>query len=200
MAGTTETIPSCTAILKNMPFCPGKTVLPGIRNRIYVIAHADVAKFPDFARDTLGRPTSSVYNGNFTPKEGSNFKLIDHINSKAEPKSDPQGEEPSVTFNCQLTVVHQEVDEAATEAITPFLNTPVIVIMEDMRGKFRVFGNHNYPAKIAPSQALGSGPTGTVGTTLVITSTEEVSMPFYSGEIPTDDGTINEAVPEGAGS
>lgn len=196
----TPTAPACTSILKSMTFCPGKTVLPGIRNRIYIVAHADVAKFPDFTRDSLGRPTSSVYNGNIVLKEGAKFKVIDHINSKAEPKSDPQGEEPSVTFNCQLTVVHQEVDETATAAITPLLNTPVVAIEEDMRGKFRMFGNQNYPAKVAPSQALGSGPTGTVGTTLVITSTEEVSMPFYTGEIPTDDGTINEAVSEGAGS
>lgn len=66
-----------------------------------------------------------------------------------------------------------------------------------MYGRFRLFGSKNWPAKIAPSQALGQGATGTSATTLTVTATDEVSMPFYEGEIPTEDGTINEG---GAGA
>ena len=33
---------------------------------------------------------------------------------------------------------------------------------------------------------------GTSSTTLTVTAADEVSMPFYEGEIPTEDGTINE--------
>ncbi|MDD6228780.1 MAG: hypothetical protein PUA94_07145, partial [Bacteroidales bacterium] len=64
---------------------------------------------------------------------------------------------------------------------------------EDMYGRFRVFGNKDWGARVAPSQALGQGATGTSATTLAITASDECSMPFYEGEIPTEDGTINEA-------
>lgn len=186
----------CTSIIKDMDWCQGKPVLPGVRKRAFIVAADSVATFPDFPRDDLGRPTSAVRKGNFVLNEGEKFHVIDHLADKAEPKSDPQGEFPSQTFNNQLTLVHPEVGPEATAAITPFLNTEVVVIIEDMYGRFRVFGSPNWPAKIAPSQALGQGATGTSSTTLAVTAADEVSMPFYEGEIPTEDGIINEGAGE----
>lgn len=183
----------CTSILKSIPWCEGRPVKPGIRRRIFVVAKSDVVAFPTLERDDLDRPTSATYKGNFTLAEEKKFIVIDHLPEKAEPKSDPQGEFPSQTFNNQLTVVCPDVGPEATAAITPFLNTEVIAIAEDMYGRFRVFGNENWGARISPSQAIGQGPTGTSATTLAIAASDECSMPFYQGEIPTDDGTINEA-------
>lgn len=184
----------CTSVLKSLDWCQGKPVLPGIRRRAFVAAADDILKWPDFTRDDLGRPTSAIRKGNFTMAEGAKFLVIDHLADKAEPKSDPQGEFPSQTFNNQLTLVHPEVGPEATAAITPFLNTEVVVIIEDMYGRFRIFGSKNWAAKISPAQALGQGATGTSSTTLTVTAADEVSMPFFEGEIPTDDGIINEGV------
>lgn len=186
------TTTKCTSILKSMHWCEGKPVKPGIRRKAYVAAKADVATYPKLERDDLGRPTSAAYKGNLVLAEGKKFQVIDHLPEKAEPKSDPQGEFPSQTFNNQLTLVCPDVGPEATAAITPFLNTEVIVLVEDMYGRFRMFGGEDYGARIAPSQALGQGATGTSATTLVITASDEVSMPFYSGTIPTEDGTIND--------
>lgn len=183
----------CTSILKSIPWCEGKPVKPGVRRNFYVVAKADVVSFPSLERDELGRPLSATYTGNFTLAEGKKFVVIQHLPDKAEPKSDPQGEFPSQTFNNQLTLVCPDVGPEATAAITPFLNTEVIGIAEDMYGRFRVFGNEDWGARVAPSQALGQGATGTSATTLAITASDECSMPFYEGEIPTEDGTINEA-------
>lgn len=188
----------CTAVLKGLPWCQGKPVLPGVRRRAYVIAVDDIAKWPELERDDLGRPTSAVYKGNFVLNEGAKFLVIDHLPDKAEPKSDPQGEFPSMTFNNQLVLVHPEVGPDATAAITPFLNTQVVVLVEDMYGRMRVFGSKNWPATISPAQALGQGATGTSSTTLTVAAADEVSMPFYEGEIPTEDGVINEAAGAGA--
>lgn len=185
--------PKCTSILKNIPWCEGKPVKPGIRRRIYIVAKADVATYPTLERDELDRPVSATYKGNFVLVEGKKWNYVDHLPDKAEPKSDPQGEFPSQTFNNQLTVVCPDVGPEATAAISPFLNTEVIALAEDMYGRYRVFGNKDYGARVAPSQALGQGATGTSATTLAITAADECSMPFYEGEIPTDDGTINEA-------
>lgn len=183
----------CTSVLKGMAWPCGKPVYAGIRRRAYVVAADDVVSWPDFTRDSVGRPTTAVLKGNFGLAEGVKFLPIDHLPEKAEPKADPQGEFPSQTFNNQLTLVHPEVGPEAMAAITPFLNTEVVVLVEDMSGRFRVFGSKNWAAKIAPSVALGQGATGTAATTLAVTATDEVAMPFYEGEIPTADGTINEA-------
>lgn len=189
----------CTSVLKNMPWCQGTPVLPGVRRRAYIVAADDVSVWPDFSRDELGRPTTAVRAGDLVLAEGVKFLVIDHLADKAEAKSDPQGEFPSQTFNNQLTLVHPEVGPEATAAITPFLNTEVLVLIEDMYGRYRLFGSKNWPAKIAPSQALGAGATGTSSTTLTVTATDEVSMPFYEGEIPTADGTINEKTADTGG-
>lgn len=183
----------CTFVLKNMDWCQGKPVLPGIRRRTFVAAADDILGWPDFTRDDMGRPTSAVRKGNFVMAENAVFIVIDHLADKAETKSETQGEFPSQTFNNQITLVHPEVGPDATAAITPFLNTEVVVIAEDMYGRFRIFGSENWPAKITPSQDLGQGATGTSSTTLAVAAADEVSMPFYEGEIPTDDGIINEA-------
>lgn len=175
-----------------MPWCEGKPVKPGVRRRAYIAAKADVAKFPTLDRDLFGRATSVSYSGNFILVEGKKWLVIDHLSDKAEVKSDPQGEFPSQSFNNQATLVHPDVGPDATAAITPFLSTECIVLVEDMYGRFRVFGNEDWGARIAPSQALGQGATGTSATTLTITASDECSMPFYEGEIPTEDGTINE--------
>lgn len=185
----------CTSILKSMPWCEGKPVKPGIRRRAYIVAKADVATFPTLERDELGRPTTATYKGSFTLVEGKKWLVIDHLPDKAEPKSDPQGEFPSQTFNNQLTLVHPDVGPEATAAISPFLNSECIVLVEDMYGRFRCFGNVDWGARVAPAQALGQGATGTSSTTLTVTASDECSMPFYEGEIPTEDGTINEAAP-----
>lgn len=182
----------CTAALKSMPWCQGKPVLPGIRRRAYIIAADDISKWPELERDEFGRPTSATYKGNLVLAEGAKFLAIDHLPDKAESKSEVQGEFPSQTFKNTSTLVHPEVGPDATAAITPFLNTEVAVLEEDMYGRFRLFGSKNWPAKITPAQNLGQGATGTSATTLNVEATDEVSMPFYTGEIPTEDGTINE--------
>ena len=185
---------NCTNILSKMEWCQGKPVLPGIRRRAYVIAANDIATWPDYERDSLGRPSSAELKGKFVLNESAKFKAIDHLADKAETKSEAQGEFPSQTFNNQVTLVHPEVGPEATAAITPFLNTECVVIVEDMYGRYRVFGSKNWPAKISPAQDLGQGATGTSSTTLTVAASDEVSMPFYAGQIPTDDGVINEGV------
>lgn len=177
-----------------MPWCQGTPVKPGVRRRAFLIAYDDIVNFADFQRDEIGRPTSATYTGNHTLAEGVKWLEIDHLPDKAEAKSEVQGEYPSQTFKNTCTLVHPEVGPAATAAITPFLNTDVVVLIEDMYGRFRQYGSKNWPAKITPAQDLGQGAAGTSSTTLSIEASDEVSIPFYEGEIVTADGTINEGV------
>lgn len=175
-----------------MEWCQGKPVLPGIRRRAYIAPASAVVAWPKYERDDLGRPNSAKLTGSFTLAEGVKFVVIDHLPEKAETKSEAQGEFPSMTFNNQATLVHPGTGAEATAAIAFVINQEAVVIVEDMEGKFRVFGSERWPAKITPSQDLGQGATGTAGTTLAVAATDEVSMPFYEGEIPTEEGTINQ--------
>ena len=50
-----------------------------------------------------------------------------------------------------------------------------------------------FRSKTTTSRDNGQGPTGTAGTTINIEASDIVDSPFYSGEIVTEDGTINEA-------
>lgn len=182
----------CTSILKGMPFCQGTPVKPGIRRRAFIVAYDDITKFADFERDELGRPTTATLTGSHTLAEGVKWLEIDHLPDKAEAKSETQGEFPSMTFNNTATLVHPTVTPEATAAITPFLNTDVIVLVEDMYGRFRQYGGVNWPARITPAQDLGQGAAGNAATTLSVAASDEVSLPFYEGAIITEEGTINE--------
>lgn len=175
-----------------MSWCQGKPARPGIKRRAYYVSIADILQWPTLEKDELGRITSVVYKGNFTLAEGVNFQYIDHLADKAEFKSEVQGEYPSQTFKNSVTLVHPGVGAEAAEATAALLNSNVVLIVEDMDGKLRVIGSPYYDTKISVSRDQGQGPTGTAGTTIGFEASDLVDSPFYEGEIPTDDGTINE--------
>ena len=122
------------------------------------------------------------------------WKALDHLPGKAEFKSETQGEEPSRTFKVSGPFVHPKIDEEAASGATSLINTRIVVLVEDMRGKFRVIGCEQYDgALVSPSRDNGQGATGTAGTTIAVEAYDPVDAPFYSGPIVTEDGTINEA-------
>lgn len=183
----------CTNLQKSLPFCQGTPVLPGIKRRVYFISSDKIVKWPTLPKDENGRPTSAAYEGNFTLEEGAKWQYIDHLPDKAEPKSETQGEKPSQTIKNSITIVHPNVDEAASAASCYLLNGNNIFIVEDMEGRYRVIGSQYYDSTATVAQDLGQGATGTAGTTIVLEASDIVSYPIYNGTIDTEDGVINEA-------
>lgn len=181
----------CQLILKAMKWCQGKTVKPGIRRRAFAISADQILKFPTIARDELGRVTSSVMQGNFQLVEDAVFAVIEHLPNKATFKSETQGEYPSQTFKVTATLVHPGVGEEAADATAAFLNSNCVFLIEDMDGRFRMIGSDDYDSVTTSQRDNGQGPTGTAGTTITIEASMDVDAPFYEGEIPTEDGTIN---------
>lgn len=184
----------CFSALNDMKYCQGTPVTPGIKRRAYVISVGAIVGWPKIPVDELGRPTSSIYQGSFTLAEGQKWHPVDHLPGKAEFKSESQGEEPSRTFKVSTTLIHPKIDEDAAAAATSLLNTRVVALVEDMRGKYRVVGCEMYDgALVTPSRDNGQGATGTAGTTILLEADDPVETPFYTGPIVTEDGTINEA-------
>lgn len=192
MAGTNTN--KCFAALQSLRYCQGTPVSPGIRRRAYYVSIGSIVKWPTIPEDEYGRPTSSVYDGAFTLAEGAKWLPLDHLPGKAEFKSESQGEEPSRTFKITGNFIHPLIDENAATAATSLINTRVVVLVEDMRGKWRVIGCEKYDgAVVSPARDNGQGATGTAGTTVAVEASDPVETPFYAGPIETEDGTINDA-------
>lgn len=184
----------CFSTLSSMKYCQGVPVTPGVKRRAYYTSVGSIVGWPTIPVDEYGRPTSAEYSGKFTLAEGEKWKALDHLPGKAEFKSETQGEEPSRTFKVSGTFVHPKIDEEAASGATSLINTRIVVLVEDMRGKFRVIGCEQYDgALVSPSRDNGQGATGTAGTTIAVEADDPVDAPFYSGPIVTEDGTINEA-------
>lgn len=184
----------CFAALSAMKYCQGTPVTPGIKKRSYYVSTGSILGWPTIPVDELGRPTSSRYDGKFTLAEGVKWLPLDHLSGKAEYKSEAQGEEPSRTFKVTGTFVHPNIDENAATAATSLINTRIVVLVEDMKGNWRVIGCEQYDgALVSPSRDNGQGATGTAGTTISVEADDPVDSPFYAGPIETEEGTINEA-------
>lgn len=190
----TTNSPKCFSALKSMAYCQGTPVTPGIKRRAFFISVGNIVGWPTIPVDELGRPTSAQYEGKFLLAEGAKWLPLDHLPNKAEFKSESQGEEPSKTFKISATLVHPNIDESAAAAATALNTSRVVVLVEDMKGRFRVIGSEQYNGAVAsPSRDNGQGATGTAGTTIALEADDPVDSPFYAGPIETEDGTINEA-------
>ncbi|WP_439711487.1 hypothetical protein [Duncaniella muris] len=187
-------INKCFSTLHDMKYCQGAPVTPGIKRRAWFVSLGAIVGWPTIPVDEHERPTSSIYEGAFKLAEGEKWHALDHLPGKADFKSEPQGEEPSRTFKVTGSFIHPKVDENAATAATSLINTRIVVLVEDMRGKYRVIGCEKYDgALVSPSRDNGQGATGSAGTTILVEADDPVETPFYTGPIDTEDGIINEA-------
>lgn len=185
-------VKNCSSIQKSLSWCQGTPEAPGVKKRVYYLASNQIVNWPELERDELGRPINAEYKGDFTLVEDAVWHYIDHLPSKAEVKSETQGEVPSQTFKNTITVVHPAVGADASAAGCYLLNTDNVFLVEDMKGNYRVIGSPYYDAVATVAQDLGQGATGTTGTTITLEASDIVSLPVYNGKIVTEDGTIND--------
>lgn len=183
---------NCTNIQKSLKWCEGTPELPGIKRRAYYTNKSNIASYPTLPRDANGRVTDSALTGSFALVADATWKCIDFLPTKSQLTSDPQGEYPSQTQLNKLVLVHPGVGQEASAAAAYLNNSDNIFIVEDMKGNFRVVGSEKWETKTTVTQDLGQGATGTASTTINVEATDECPAPFYTGEIVTEDGTINE--------
>lgn len=185
---------SSKALYSSLKFCPGKTITPGLRQRVYVIAKRDIVawpELPEFATSEMAE--IATYKGNFTLASDKKWLAIDMVLNKGSITCESQGEHPSRTFLNKLTVSAPSIDESAT-ALARLLNTDFVVFLVQQRnGKFRVVGNSSFETDVKPTINSGEGTTGESGMTLEIEVTDVCPAPFYAGEIETEDGKISGA-------
>ena len=188
---------SCSPLEASVAWCEGKTVIPGIRRRMWYTHKSNITKWPTLPGAADGRPTSAKYVGSFELADGKHFHHVDLLVDKSGITSEPQGEAPSQTQLNKFVGVHPGTKEEATMLAAYFNNGDIVAITQDADGKYRVTGSEISQTKATVNQDGGQGLTGTAATTVNREAADLIPQPFYEGEIDDEDGTVN---PQGSGS
>lgn len=186
----------CTnsALYGSLPFCKGKTLLPGIRSRLYFLPKNDIVAWPKLPETaTADMAELAAYEGDFTLAADKQWQYIDLVDNKGKIESESQGDKPARSFINKTSVVHPETDEAATGFCRQANSDDFVYLLQTRGGKFRVLGNEAFTTDTKPKQDSGEGVTGDFGTTLEIEVTDVCPAPYYKGKIVTAEGTIDAA-------
>ena len=91
----------CTdaALYESLNYCQGKSILPGIRQKVYVARKSDIVKWPTLP-DTAASAMNELatYTGNFEMAGDATFHSIQLTLNKGQIEWESQGEKPSRTF------------------------------------------------------------------------------------------------------
>lgn len=179
----------------DLEWCEGNIQLPGIRGKVYNCAKRDIVAFP--TRQTAitnGMGDLATLLGSFVLAAGVVWREIGVIVEKSPITSASQGTKPSKTFLNTAVFAHQGVDEDATGYAQQANNDDMVYIFVQKNGKARVIGNEMFQTDTAIAQNLGGAATDEMGTILTVTVTDMSPAPFYTGQIVTADGIINEDI------
>ncbi len=179
-------------LYESLNYCPGETVLPGIRNQVYCISKRDIVTYPtlpEFGAD-VAMNTTSVYVGNFVFAAEKKAQRIDMVLNKGQVEWEVQGEDPAITFLNKATLSHPKTDEAAAAFQRLAAHDDLIYFVQVRSGKWRVLGNEMFNTVTKPKGSTGEGTTGESGSQFEIEATDVCPAPFYVGTLDTVDGEI----------
>ena len=180
---------------KSLEWCTGKTILPGIRKRLYYIPKHQIVLFPVLP-DTPAQESGSIseivtYKGSFTLVADAKFRYIEVLVDESPVTSEAQGERPSVTSLNKATFKHPGTEEEATAFCKLANNDDFVYLVQQKNGKFRTLGNEMFETVTKCKQELGGAVTDKAGTTIEVEVTDVCPAPFYTGDIVCEAGTID---------
>ena len=185
----------CSAmdLYESLDFCDGKTVLPGIRPKVFFQKKSNVVTWPKLP-DLEGAKSMgalATYVGNFVLAADKKWLTLKSLSTKSNVTSEVQGENPSRTTLNKCSLKHPGTEEDAAGFCRQATADDLVYLVQQRNGKFRVMGCEEFETDTKPAQALGEGITGEAGTTLEIEATDLCPAPFYPGKIETEDGDIS---------
>lgn len=184
-----------SGLYESLDWCPGQTVLPGIKSKVYAVPKAWITtwpKLPDI-KSAESMAALATYEGEFVLAADKKWQRIEAFTKKSNISSESQGEDPSKTFLNKATILYAGTDEAATGFCRQANIDQLVYAIPQRDGKYRIIGSENFDIITKPSQASGEGDTGSGGTTLEIEATDICPSPFYAGKLDTVDGSISGA-------
>lgn len=181
-----------TALYESLKFCQGRTILPGIRQKVYAVRKADIVKWPVLpATAKTSMAELATYTGDFTLAADKKWLRVDLTLNKGNIEWETQGEKPSRTFLNKVTLSHPEIDEDAAAFSRQAIGDDFVYIIQQRDGKWRVMGNEMFETDTKPKGATGEGMTGESGTQLEIEVADVCPAPFYTGTLDTEDGEVD---------
>lgn len=178
---------------QSLDWCEGQVNLPGIRTYVYFIPKRDIVKWPTLPDNYVtDMGELATYKENFELAENKVWQKLKVLVDKSPITSESQGTKPSKSTLVKGTFVHPGVEEEATAFCGLANNDDYVYIFQTKPGKYRVIGNEMYETETNPAQNLGGAATDEMGTTIETSVTDRMPAPFYTGEIKTADGIINE--------
>lgn len=180
----------CANIIKSIGWCEGTPEPSGLRRRGYYISAQDVVKCPRVKKADNGRPETCVIAEDFVLAADATFKYLEFLPEKSTMNSTSQGEYPSITQLNNATLVLPGVGPEESDLACYVNNNRCFFLLQDAKGRWRLFGNPDFPMNNTVAQDNGQGATGSTSTTLTIAHTDLTLPPFYQGKIMTEDGAI----------
>lgn len=179
----------------DLDWCEGQVQLPGIRGTVYEMPKRDIVSWPTRQTTiTNGMGDLATLLGSFVLAANAVWRKIGVIVEKSPVTSVSQGTKPSKTFLNTGVFAHQGVDEDATGYAQQANNDDMVYLFVQKNGKARLIGNEMFQTDTAIAQNLGGAATDEMGTILTATVTDMSPAPFYTGQIVTADGIINEDI------
>lgn len=187
----------CTSsgIYQSLDWCEGKTVLPGIRPKVFYIKKSDIMSWPKLPEleGATSMASLATYTGDFVLAADKMWLTVNSMSAKSNVTSEVQGEKPSRTTLNKCTLKHPGTEADASGFCRQAMADDLVYLVQQRNGKFRVMGCEEFESDTKPSLALGEGITGEAGTTLEVEATDLCPAPFYPGKIETADGDISGA-------
>ena len=180
-----------TTIYDSLRFCPGDTVLPGVRKCTYYAPKSAIASWPTLPKTSASMKQLAIYQGSFVMAADAVFKRIDLTLNKGRITYETQGEKPSRTFLNKGVFNHPYNNEEAAGFARQAVADDFVFVTQQRDGKWRVLGSEMFETDVKVGGDTGEGTTGEVGTTIDVDATDECPAPFYVGTLVTDDGEID---------
>ena len=179
-------------------WCAGQTAMPGIKKRVYYIPKSDIVQWPTMPKpdESVSNPAAlATYIGNFTLAADKVWHVIEVNQMKSPIASEPEGEFPYKVYKDTGTFFYDGAEAEVSAFARLSINDDYVYIFEDMSGSRRVVGNETYKTETSTSIALGQQGGSEKGATIVAACSTPYPLPFYPGEIETEDGTIGGVAP-----
>ncbi|MCH5234766.1 MAG: hypothetical protein J1E16_05680 [Muribaculaceae bacterium] len=185
----------CKSLHKSVGWCRGTAVVAGMRGRVFFTPKDNVVVWPQVELDALGRPVSSVLEGDFELEADQKFYYLDILKGKSRHSSDPYGEAHSQMQLNKLTLVFPRIDEIAADLSAYFNNTDLLWLFQDGAGNCRVVGAENWltVTKVSQENNMANNEANTM---ISVEAPDIVISPIYKGSIDTDAGMLDFSDPQ----
>ncbi len=178
-------------IYNDLPVCPGKKSMPGLKLKAYYISKRDLVLLAKLPAAPKTMAEAAVLDGEFKPAADKKFIFVGLVSNKSNIKTESQGEAGSKTFKNTVELALPGTEEEVTGLIAELNNDDGILVVQTRNGKFRVIGNEDFAINFTLAQDGGTAETDANQTTVTAEVTDYTPAPFYQGKLLTSEGTID---------